>query len=136
MGRQIRILLVEDEVILAMLMVRQLTKAGYAISRHVATGEEAVTSARENPPDIILMDIQLAGRIDGIEAAIAIKAGSDVPVIFITGYEIADFRERADIVRPLAYMIKPFDEAAFIKIMKDFKPGDHSAAEMGQAPGP
>ena len=88
MDKQIKILLVEDEFINALLIKKQLEFIGYAVSHHVTTGENAIISAKQNHPDIIIMDIRLAGEIDGIEAASVIKSESDIPVIFITGYEI------------------------------------------------
>ena len=101
--------MVEDEVITAMLMQRQLIGLGYIISQHVTTGENAIVSARENPPDIILMDIALAGEIDGIDAAAAIRSVSDIPVIFVTGYEDQKNMVRAGNVHPLEYLIKPLN---------------------------
>ncbi len=109
MKKNIKILLVEDEVITAMLMQSQLTGLGYVISQHVTTGENAIVSARENPPDIILMDIALAGEIDGIEAAAEIRSKSNIPVIFITGYEDQNNKERAGNTHPLEYLIKPLN---------------------------
>ncbi len=107
MEKEIRILLVEDEVVLAMLMKEQLNVIGYNVAQSVPTGEKAIIAARENPPDLILMDIRLAGEIDGIEAAIAIKSESDIPVIFITGYDDKAIRDRAEKTNPLAFLIKP-----------------------------
>ncbi len=105
----IKILIVEDEVITAMLMQAQLRSLGCIISQHVTTGENAIVSARENPPDLILMDIVLAGEIDGIDAAAAIRSESDIPVIFVTGYEDQNNKVRAENVHPLDYLIKPFN---------------------------
>src|SRR4030043_1856411 len=87
MDNLIKILLVEDEVITAMLMKIELRKIGYTVAYHVTTGEDAIINAKQNSPDIILMDIRLAGEIDGIEAASIIKSEFDIPIIFITGYE-------------------------------------------------
>ncbi len=107
MEKSLRILLVEDEVVLAMLMKEQLKSIGYTVAQSVPTGEKAIIAAKENPPDLILMDIRLAGDIDGIDAAIAIKSESDIPVIFITGFDDKSIRERAEKTNPLAFLIKP-----------------------------
>jgi two-component system, response regulator PdtaR len=107
MGRAIRILLVDDDILPAMLMQRQLGGMGFEITEIATTGEKAIRSARKDPPDIVLMDIQLAGLMDGIEAASAIVAESRIPVIFLTGYEDREKREKASPLAPLAYLIKP-----------------------------
>lgn len=107
MGKAIRILLVEDEVILSMTMKEQIKSIGYSIAQSVPTGEKAIAAAKSDPPDLIFMDIRLAGEIDGIDAAISIKSESDIPVIFITGYDDKTIRERAEKTDPLAFLIKP-----------------------------
>ena len=109
MKNNLKILLVEDEAIAAMLMKMELRKAGYEVAHHVVSGEEAIISAKQNPPDIILMDIRLAGEIDGIDAASAIKSESNIPVIFITGYNCQAVMERAEKIGHLGYFIKPVD---------------------------
>ncbi len=107
MDKKISILLVEDEVVTAMLMENKLNGMGFHEILHVTTGEDAIISAKQNSPDIILMDIRLAGEIDGIDAAEAIKAESDIPVIYITGYDDKENRDRAEKTKPLAFLIKP-----------------------------
>lgn len=109
MDNLIKILLVEDEFIASLHMKKQLEKMNYEVTKIVSTGENAIISARQNPPDIILMDIRLAGEMDGIEAASVIKgeSQSDIPVIFVTGYNDDEIQKRADMVRPLEYLIKP-----------------------------
>jgi len=107
MKQPINILIVEDEVFIAMHLRMELRKSGYEVSGPVVTGEEAITRAAEEQPDIVLMDIRLAGKIDGIEAAREIRAHDDIPIIFMTGYENNEVRERAQQLNPLAYFIKP-----------------------------
>lgn len=109
MTAKARILLVDDEIIPAMLMSRQLATMGYAITAMVATGEEAVASASKDRPDLVLMDIQLAGTMDGIAAAAIIQAREAIPVIFVTGYDDREIREKAMALQPLAYLVKPLD---------------------------
>lgn len=109
MEKVLRILLVEDEIITAFLMQEELKDIGYAVSQHVTSGEDAIISAKQNSSDLILMDIRLAGKIDGIEAASIIKSENNIPVIFITGYEDQAIRERAELLNPLGYLIKPLD---------------------------
>ena len=103
----IKILIVEDEAIIALCLKMELKQAGYAVGPAAFTGEEAVIRAAEESPDVILMDIGLAGDINGIEAAQQIRARSNVPIIFMTGYQEGDLRERAQTVNPVGYFIKP-----------------------------
>lgn len=107
MIKSMKVLQAEDEAITAMQMDRELRSLGYDVVPHVATGEAAVNSAMLNKPDVIIMDIRLAGAMDGIEAAAAIQAVADIPVIFLTGYDDAATRERALKLHPLAFLIKP-----------------------------
>ncbi len=109
MTQPIRILIVEDEVIIAMGIEMELKQAGYEVCQRgpVATGEEAIIIAQHESPDIILMDIGLAGEIDGIEAAQEIQACTAIPIIFMSGYSDKDVEERAKALNPLGYYIKP-----------------------------
>jgi len=103
-----RILVVEDERIVARDLVGALTDLGYAVPATVATGEGAVERVRDLQPDLVLMDIRLSGAIDGIEAAAAIHEERDTPVIFLTAHSDDDTLQRALQTEPLAYLVKPF----------------------------
>ena len=107
MDEAVRVLLVEDDVLIALAMEMQLKRKGYCVCSKVTTGEEAIVSAQSNVPDVILMDIRLAGQIDGVDAAYRIREFSDVSIIFLTGYQDPVTEERAQAVNPLAYLIKP-----------------------------
>lgn len=107
MNQSLRILLVEDEILTAIAMEIELKQAGYDVCRRVATGEDAVMVARQESPDLILMDIRLAGELDGIEAAQQIQASSSIPIIFMTGYPDEEIEERARKLNPLGYFLKP-----------------------------
>lgn len=107
MARPRQILIVEDEVMIAMCLEMELTRAGYDVCQRVATGEEAVIVAQDKTPDIILMDIRLAGDIDGIEAAQQIQACTAIPIIFMTGYPDKAVEERAKQLNPFGYFVKP-----------------------------
>ncbi len=109
MRNTLHILLVEDEVITGMLMKSELKKAGYGIISNATTGEKAFILAVEKRPDFILMDINMPGKIDGIEAASRIKSVYDVPLIFVTGYDDQQIKTRAQGVNPIAYLIKPVE---------------------------
>ncbi|MBN1888868.1 MAG: response regulator [Thermoflexales bacterium] len=105
----LKILVVEDESILAMVLCRNLKQAGYHVCQPVATGEQAVHCLTGEQPDIILMDIRLAGVLNGIEAVQQMRAFSQVPVVFMTGYPDENTREQAMQLQPAAYLIKPVE---------------------------
>ncbi len=107
MAQSRQILIVEDEVMIAMCLEMELKRVGYDVCQRVATGEEAVVVAEQASPDVILMDIRLAGEIDGIEAAQQIQACSSIPIIFMTGYPDKAVEERAKQLNPLGYFVKP-----------------------------
>jgi len=106
----VKILLVEDESIVAMDMERRLTGLGYSVIAHVMTGEAAIEKAGTLRPDLILMDIHLKGAVDGIEAAEVIKDKNAVPVIYITAYSDEVTLDRAKVTEPFGYILKPFQE--------------------------
>ena len=87
MGKKIKILIVEDEVIFAMSIRRVLTMWGYETCGLASTGEEAVRCVKIENPDLIIMDVSLKGHMDGIDAAKEIRSDYDAPIIFITGYQ-------------------------------------------------
>ncbi|MBI2859532.1 MAG: PAS domain S-box protein [Chloroflexi bacterium] len=105
-----RILIVEDEGIEALDIQRRLISLGYPSPDIVFSGEDAVTKAEETRPDLILMDIMLAGQIDGVKAAESIHAKVDVPVIYLTAYTDEDTLKRAKITEPYGYIVKPFKD--------------------------
>jgi PAS domain S-box-containing protein len=105
-----RIMVVEDESITAMGLEKRLTKQGYNVVAVVASGEEAVRSAEETSPDLVLMDIMLEGEMDGVEAAGRIASRLDIPIIYLTAYADENTLLRAKITEPFAYLLKPFQE--------------------------
>ncbi len=105
---QEKILIVDDEVVVAEDIRRQLRSLGYSVVGMVASGAEAVHLAGEYRPDLILMDIKLKGQIDGIDAARAIQSQHGIPVIYLTAFSDEETLERARHTLPLAYLIKPF----------------------------
>ncbi|CAG0969003.1 putative transcriptional regulatory protein pdtaR [Methanosarcinales archaeon] len=108
MAGEKQILVVEDEVIVGMDIQRKLKNLGYIVPVVVSSGEEAITKVIENNPDLVLMDINLYGEMDGIEAASKIHSFSDIPIIYLTAYTDDKTLERAKITEPYAYIIKPF----------------------------
>lgn len=101
------VLIVEDEIIIAMTMEFMLKSAGWPVCGRAARGEEAIQLARTARPGLILMDIRLAGDLDGVDAVRAIREFSSSPVIFISGYQDPVTRRRAMELEPLAFLDKP-----------------------------
>jgi len=115
--KSLRILLVEDEVISAMQMKAELQREGFTVLKFVTTGEEAVDYASREKPGLLLMDINLAGKMDGIDAATRIRAIYPVSVIFISGYDDADLKKRAETASPVRYLVKPVRTAELAAII-------------------
>ena len=105
-----RILIVEDEHIVAMGIKRMLKSLGYTVTGVASSGEDAISKAESTFPDVVLMDIMLKGDMDGVEAAREIKEKFDIPVVYLTAYSDNKILERAKTTEPLGYIIKPFDE--------------------------
>lgn len=104
-----KVLVVEDEGVVALDMIQELESAGYSVVGHVTKGEEAVAQAATLKPDIILMDINIQGDFDGITAAEKINQGVGTPIIFVTAHADELTLQRAKLTRPFGYIIKPFE---------------------------
>jgi CheY-like chemotaxis protein len=107
--KQLKILIVEDESLVALALQMSLERAGYDVCEPVATGEEAIESTRKENPDVVLMDVHLVGGMDGIEAARRIGDFSSAAIIFVTGYSDQGLRDRTLALRPIAYLTKPVE---------------------------
>jgi two-component system cell cycle sensor histidine kinase/response regulator CckA len=105
-----RILIVEDESVIAKDIGIRLKGLGYAVSAIASSGEGAIQKAAETHPDLVLMDIVLKGEMDGIEAASQIRFRLNIPVLYLTAYADERTLQRAKITEPFAYIIKPFQE--------------------------
>lgn len=104
-----RILIVEDEVVVANNLRDRVRGLGYEVAGVAFTGEEAIQQAADTRPDLVLMDIKLPGEMDGLEAAEEICADSDVPVIYLTGYADDTTLQRAKATEPYGFILKPFE---------------------------
>ncbi len=105
-----KILVVDDEAIITMQLEERLSAMGYTVAGMAASGEDAITKARDIRPDLILMDIVMPGKMNGIEAAKIITSELDIPVVFVTSYADDAIIEKAKSVRPYGYIVKPFNE--------------------------
>ncbi|HEY6167327.1 MAG TPA: response regulator [Verrucomicrobiae bacterium] len=105
-----RILVVDDERIVAKDLQLTLQRMGYTVPDTAGSGEEAIERCAAHQPDLVLMDILLRGELDGIQAAEQIRARSDIPVIYLSAYADRATLDRAKIAEPLGYLIKPYEE--------------------------
>ncbi|MDD5677176.1 MAG: response regulator [Kiritimatiellae bacterium] len=106
----VRILIVEDENIVAKDIQNSLIGLGYAVAGVISSGEEAVERVGALKPDLILMDVMLRGAMDGIEAAERIRREHAVPVIYLTAYTDDDTLRRAKLTEAFGYLLKPFED--------------------------
>jgi|GEM_PF-354643 len=105
-----RILIVEDEGIIAQDIQSTLEKLGYEVPAIAVVGEEAIEKAAELQPDLVLMDIVLSGGMDGVEAATHIRERLHIPVIFLTAHSDSATLQRAKVTGPYGYIVKPLVE--------------------------
>lgn len=109
MNSKKQILVVEDESIVAVDIQKTLQKLGYDVPAVVSSGQAAIQKARENKPDLVLMDIVLKGKTDGIATAKKIHNNLNIPVVYLTAYADEATLKRAKITEPFGYIIKPFE---------------------------
>lgn len=107
---QPKVLVVEDELLVARDIEQQLLELGYQPVGSAAYGEQAIELVRTLSPDMVLMDIQLAGDMDGVATAQIIRTQYALPVVFLTAFAADDVLERAKLTEPFGYILKPFTE--------------------------
>jgi PAS domain S-box-containing protein len=107
---KIKLLVVEDESIVAMDIKHRAESLGYEVTAITPSGEESIELVKENQVDLVLMDIVLKGEMDGIEAAQKIHDQFDTPVLYLTAYSDEETLKRAKITEPFGYIIKPFED--------------------------
>ena len=105
-----RILVVEDEIIVAEDIAFRLRRLGYAVSAILFQGEDAIQHCQAHQPDLVLMDIVLKGAVDGIEAAQIIRENFKIPIVFLTAYADEKTLKKAVVTEPFGYILKPFKE--------------------------
>ena len=114
-----RVMVVEDEGIIALAIESILGKTGYTVAGTASSGEAALEMAAKTCPDIVLMDVRIPGSLDGIETAREIRSRFHIPVIYLTAHAEEDTVRRAAETLPYGYIIKPFqakEVAAAIEI--------------------
>jgi DNA-binding LytR/AlgR family response regulator len=133
MNEPFKILIVEDEAIVALDLSMRLQSANYVVVGHATSGKEAEQLFRETSPDLVLMDINIAGELDGIETATRLKQIQDVPIIFLSALSQKDVLERAKSAQPAGYLVKPFNaESLFTSI--EIAMYNFATLKMGEAP--
>jgi DNA-binding LytR/AlgR family response regulator len=133
----IRILIVEDEFIIAEDLKLQLEKLGYSVTGIAKSYEKALSLISENEPDLLLVDIKLKGDKDGIDLVTTVQEKHDFPFIFLTSHADKNTVERAKKVHPNGYLIKPFEredlytsiEIAFANYVKE-KAGEQESRKL------
>jgi len=107
-----QILIVEDEMIVAIYIQNKLKRLGYSVAAIASSGQEAVKKVEETHPDLVLMDIHLKGDMNGVEAAQQIRTRFHIPIIYLTAHSDDDTLQRAKVTEPFGYILKPFEERA------------------------
>jgi DNA-binding NarL/FixJ family response regulator len=112
-----RILVVEDQAIILMELKARLNNLGYMVVGTSSYGEDAIKKAELLRPDLVLMDIGLRGKVDGIEAADYIRRNFNIPIIFLTANSDGTTRERANATEPYGFIPKPYDQDVLTDII-------------------
>jgi DNA-binding NarL/FixJ family response regulator len=115
---QAPILVVEDDFLVAMQIEAALTEAGFALSGIAASGEEAIAMATAIRPALALMDIRLAGQMDGVDAALALFRAHGIRCIFATAHHDPEVRRRAAAAEPLGWLQKPYSMPAMLDAVR------------------
>lgn len=110
MEKKAKVMIVEDEGMTAMIMQNNLEQWGYEVISDVFSGEEAIEKTETEKPDLVLMDIILRGKMNGIEAAREIRSRRDIPIVYVTAHSDEKILRDAKITEPFGYIIKPFSD--------------------------
>ena len=104
-----KVLIAEDEVLFAMDLGQTLKGKGYALCETALRGRKAIEIVEREKPDLVLMDVNLKGEINGIDAAMEIRSRFGIPVIFMTGYSDENTKKAAMLAQPAGYVTKPLN---------------------------
>ena len=107
-----KILVVEDEVIVAQDISETLTELGYEVVKNVLSESQAINACKTYSPDLVLMDIMLKGKSDGTKVGKRIFDEFDIPIIYLTAYSGEKILDNAKLSRPYGYIVKPFDKTS------------------------
>lgn len=112
-----RVLIVEDNWLVAVEMEAALEDAGYTVVGIAVSAEEAVEACKADGPDVVLMDIRLLGPRDGVDAAVEIRERFGIGSIFVSAHDDPDIRARAATARPLGWIVKPVTSGELIRLL-------------------
>jgi len=115
---QEKILVVEDDIIIAITIEGRLKEFGYKVVGRASTAQDAIKKTIEFEPDLVLMDIHLKGPVDGIEAAETIYGIHNIPVVYLTAFSDENTLERAQKTSPFGYIVKPFNDSTLKTTIK------------------
>lgn len=118
-----RVLIVEDNWLVAVEMEATLEDAGYAVVGIAVSAEEAVQASEAERPDLVLMDIRLLGPRDGVDAAVEIRERFGIGSIFVSAHDDAEIRARAKAARPLGWIVKPVTSNELIRCLLELSDG-------------
>ena len=118
MAQQIKIMIVEDEAITAMYLHMRLKKLSYDVLKPISSGDIAIQTAQKEHPNIILMDIGLTGKLDGIQTALEIQSFSDAHFIFMSGYQDEYIKDQVGLIKSSSYLTKPVGLKDIINIIE------------------
>ena len=119
----LRVLIVDDHTIIALAVGGILQKLGHSVIATVTTGREAVDWAAQHRPDLVLMDIELKGDMDGVAAAIAIKNSLGISSVFFSGHLDEETRRRAAEAEPIAFLAKTASTETISEVLKGIESG-------------
>jgi CheY-like chemotaxis protein len=123
----LRIMIVEDEGIIAEDIAARLNKAGHAVTSIAASSEEVFDNLRESPPDLILMDIHIEGSLDGIETAAKVREMSGIPIVYLSAYADRETMSRTGATGAFAFVTKPISSAKLLVAIEGTMRKQHSA---------
>ena len=126
MQSQPRLLIVEDEPILALELKEDLHDAGFLVVEVVADADKVLSAFLKHRPDLVLMDIKLYGFRDGIDSAVQIRGFYTTPIIFLSSYPEVEVKDRLERAAPYIYLEKPYDLARLKEAVLRLLPGASS----------
>lgn len=124
-SNKIRVLVVEDELVVSADLQQRLIMLGFEIAGEADTGADAVAVAEAVRPDVALMDIMLHGKPEGIEAAAVLRDDLNIPVIYLTAHSDAATLQKAKLTDPSGYIVKPFEDSQ-LRVAIELAPARHA----------
>ncbi len=120
-----KVMIVEDEMIIALELSKSLKKMGYEVPAIVNNGSKAVDIVEDLTPDLIMMDVNIPGEFNGIEAGEIINKVYDIPIIYCTAYSEEEIRKKISTFSNAGYLLKPYDDDILLEKIQ-------SLLELGQ----